>query len=121
MLDMGFGPEIRRLLEMTGMPAKTERQTLLFSATFPEEIQRMAQDILNNYLFVTVGKVGGANTDIEQRIHQVGQSDKRERLVNLLNEAGQDRTLVFVETKKGADFLATYLSQSEFPATSIHG
>ena len=88
MLDMGFGPEISRLLEMAGMPSKEERQTLLFSATFPEEIQKMAQKILNNYLFITVGKVGGANADIEQRVLNVGASDKREQLVTLLNASG---------------------------------
>jgi probable ATP-dependent RNA helicase DDX4 len=89
MLDMGFGPEIKRLLDTPGMPPKEERQTLLFSATFPEDIQRMAQDILNNYLFITVGKVGGANSDIEQRVLQVGQTEKRDKLVTILNESGE--------------------------------
>jgi probable ATP-dependent RNA helicase DDX4 len=121
MLDMGFKPDIERLLAMPGMPSKDQRQTLLFSATFPTEIQQLAGDILNDYLFITVGKVGGANSDIEQRVFQVNQMEKRDKLVSILNETGRDRTLVFVETKKGADFLATYLSQSEFPATSIHG
>ena len=89
MLDMGFGPVIQQLLATVGMPPKEERQTLLFSATFPEDIQRMAQQMLNNYLFITVGKVGGANSDIEQRVVQVGQTDKREKLVNILNESGE--------------------------------
>ena len=94
MLDMGFGPEIQRLLGMANMPSKDERQTLLFSATFPEDIQRMAQDILNNYLFITVGKVGGANSDIEQTIMQVQYDEKRETLVNILNQAGNVHTLL---------------------------
>ena len=121
MLDMGFEHEIRKLVEQLGLPGKTERQTLMFSATFPEEIQKLAADFLNDYLFCTVGRVGSANTDITQTVHEVSEFDKREKLVSILNESGSDRTLVFVETKRNADFLATFLSQSEFPTTSIHG
>lgn len=54
MLDMGFEPEIRRMIETMGMPDKTQRQTLMFSATFPAEIQLLAKDFLNDYLFLTV-------------------------------------------------------------------
>lgn len=54
MLDMGFEPEMRRLVETMGMPGKSERQTLMFSATFPQEIQLLAKDFLNDYLFLTV-------------------------------------------------------------------
>ena len=89
MLDMGFEPEIRKLVETMGMPAKTERQTLMFSATFPEEIQKLAADFLNDYLFVTVGRVGAANTDIAQSIFQVTQFEKRDKLVSILNETGE--------------------------------
>jgi probable ATP-dependent RNA helicase DDX4 len=121
MLDMGFEGDVRKMVEQMGMPGKTERQTLMFSATFPEEIQRLARDFLNNYLFVTVGRVGGANMDIDQNVYEVDQFGKRDKLVSILNETGQDRTLVFVEQKRNADFLASYLSQSEFPTTSIHG
>jgi superfamily II DNA/RNA helicase len=103
------------------MPAKTERQTLMFSATFPEEVQQLARELLNDYIFVTVGHVGGANNDIEQHVVQVDQLNKREKLVSILNEQGNQRTLVFVEQKRHADFLASFLSQSEFPTTSIHG
>ena len=92
MLDMGFEPEIRKLVETMGMPAKTERQTLMFSATFPEEIQKLAADFLNDYLFVTVGRVGAANTDITQNIFQVTQFEKRDKLVSILNETGEPVT-----------------------------
>ena len=89
MLDMGFGPEVRKIVEENGMPSKEDRQTLMFSATFPEDIQRLARDFLNNYLFVTVGRVGSANTDIKQTVHCVSQYDKREKLVEILNESGR--------------------------------
>ena len=88
MLDMGFEPEIRKLVDTMGLPPKTERQTLMFSATFPEEIQKLAGDFLNDYLFVTVGCVGGANTDIEQSVYEVQAAQKRDKLVSILNETG---------------------------------
>ncbi|XP_005113588.2 ATP-dependent RNA helicase ded1 [Aplysia californica] len=121
MLDMGFEPDIRKLVETMGMPAKTERQTLMFSATFPEEIQKLAADFLNDYLFVTVGRVGGANTDVTQNFFEVDRLQKRDSLCDILNAGGSEKTLVFVEQKRNADFLASYLCQSGFPTTSIHG
>ncbi|XP_046585574.1 probable ATP-dependent RNA helicase DDX4 isoform X6 [Haliotis rubra] len=121
MLDMGFEPCIRKLVEQLGMPPKTQRQTLMFSATFPTEIQKLAADFLNDYLFLTVGRVGGANTDVEQNFFEVDRLQKREKLCSILTESGSDKTLVFVEQKRNADFLASYLSQSGFPTTSIHG
>ncbi|XP_046312300.1 probable ATP-dependent RNA helicase DDX4 isoform X3 [Marmota monax] len=122
MLDMGFGPEMKKLISCPGMPSKEQRQTLLFSATFPEEIQRLAGEFLkSNYLFVAVGQVGGACRDVQQTILQVGQYSKREKLVEILQNIGDERTMVFVETKKKADFIATFLCQEKISTTSIHG
>ncbi|XP_063963214.1 probable ATP-dependent RNA helicase DDX4 isoform X6 [Lytechinus pictus] len=122
MVDMGFGPEIQKLIDHPHMPPKGERQTLMFSATFPPEIQEKAGMYLNDYLFLTVGRVGGAASDIEQRVLSVKQFEKREKLMEILRDQNEDdRTLVFVEMKRNADFLATLLSQSDFHATSIHG
>lgn len=121
MLDMGFEGDIRKIVETLGMPEKTERQTLMFSATFPEEIQRLAGDFLNDYLFLTVGRVGGTTSDIQQTILDVPEDQKQEKLTELLSCSGTDRTLVFVESKRRADFLASLLSQEGFPTTSIHG
>ncbi|PNI24078.1 DDX4 isoform 8, partial [Pan troglodytes] len=85
MLDMGFGPEMKKLISCPGMPSKEQRQTLMFSATFPEEIQRLAAEFLkSNYLFVAVGQVGGACRDVQQTVLQVGQFSKREKLVEIL-------------------------------------
>ena len=90
MLDMGFLPDMRKLVNDMGMPPKYERQTLMFSATFPVEIQRLARDMLNDYIFVTVGRVvGGANGDIEQRVLEVHAMSKLEQLVSILNELGR--------------------------------
>ncbi|XP_028514405.1 DEAD-box ATP-dependent RNA helicase 52A [Exaiptasia diaphana] len=121
MLDMGFEPAIRKIVETLGLPDKMNRNTLMFSATFPEEIQRLARDFLNDYLFLTVGRVGSATSDIEQNIIEVSEFEKRDKLTEILGDAGTQRTLVFVESKRGADFLAVFLSQEGFPTTSIHG
>ncbi|XP_010549900.1 PREDICTED: DEAD-box ATP-dependent RNA helicase 37 [Tarenaya hassleriana] len=128
MLDMGFEPQIRKIVEQMDMPPRGVRQTMLFSATFPREIQRLASDFLSNYIFLAVGRVGSSTDLIAQRVEFVHESDKRSHLMDLLHaqrENGiQDKqalTLVFVETKKGADSLEHWLCMNGFPATSIHG
>ncbi|KAL0338035.1 UNVERIFIED_CONTAM: DEAD-box ATP-dependent RNA helicase 52 [Sesamum calycinum] len=128
MLDMGFEPQIRKIVEQMDMPPRGERQTMLFSATFPKEIQRMASDFLSNYIFLTVGRVGSSTDLIVQRVEFVHESDKRSYLMDLLHaqrangvQGKQALTLVFVETKKGADSLEHWLCLNGFPATTIHG
>ncbi|KAI7729236.1 hypothetical protein M8C21_004723, partial [Ambrosia artemisiifolia] len=85
MLDMGFEPQIRKIVEQTDMPPRGERQTMLFSATFPREIQRLASDFLSNYIFLTVGRVGSSTDLIVQRVEFVQESDKRSHLMDLLH------------------------------------
>ena len=86
MLDMGFAPDIKKLVENYGLPDKAERQTLMFSATFPAEVQEMAREYLKeDYLFVTIGRVGGANTDITQTIHKVPKREKRDKIKEILD------------------------------------
>ncbi|XP_013855252.1 putative ATP-dependent RNA helicase DDX4 [Austrofundulus limnaeus] len=122
MLDMGFEPEMRKLVGSPGMPSKEDRQTLMFSATYPEDIQRLAADFLKtDYLFLAVGIVGGACSDVEQKFVQVSKFAKREQLLDLLKTTGLERTMVFVETKRLADFIAAFLCQENVPTTSIHG
>merc|ERR1719184_420411 len=124
MLDMGFMPDIQKCVTSANMPEKGVRQTLMFSATFPDDIQTAAQEFLNDYLFLTVGLVGGACTDVEQVFYEVAKFDKREKLEELMQDLARDpkeRTLIFVQTKRNADFLATYLSGEGLPTTSIHG
>ena len=128
MLDMGFKEDIQKIIRNRDMPRRGERKTLMFSATFPNEIQTMAQDFMENYIFLAVGQVGGACSDVTQSIIAVSQYEKREKLLEIIRENIQKspknpvKTLVFVEAKKTADFIAAYLSQSiESCATSIHG
>ncbi|KAI1240102.1 putative ATP-dependent RNA helicase DDX4, partial [Lamprotornis superbus] len=122
MLDMGFGADMKKLVSFPDMPQKDKRQTLMFSATFPEEVQRLAGEFLKtDFLFVVVGHVGGACSDVQQNILQVSQYFKRDKLIEILHSIGNERTLVFVDTKKKADFIACFLCQENIPATSIHG
>ncbi|KAL4617626.1 putative ATP-dependent RNA helicase DDX4 [Arapaima gigas] len=122
MLDMGFEPDMRRLVASPGMPSKEHRQTLMFSATYPEDIQKLAAEFLKvDYLFLTVGQVGGACSDVEQHVIMVSQYSKRDQLLEILTTTGTERTMVFVETKRKADFIATFLCQEKIPTTSIHG
>eukprot|EP01024_Parvocaulis_polyphysoides_P061230 TRINITY_DN6766_c0_g2_i1.p1 TRINITY_DN6766_c0_g2~~TRINITY_DN6766_c0_g2_i1.p1 ORF type:complete len:330 (-),score=49.51 TRINITY_DN6766_c0_g2_i1:212-1201(-) len=120
MLDMGFEPQIRQIVEKEDMPKTGQRQTLLFSATFPKEIQRLASDFLHDYVFLTVGRVGSSTDLIVQHIERVNQQDKRSILLDLV-QAVEGLTLIFVETKKGADALEHFLLQNGFASTSIHG
>merc|ERR1712025_182581 len=124
MLDMGFMPDIQRCVTSPNMPDKGTRQTLMFSATFPDDIQTAQEFLAEDYLFLTVGLVGGACSDVKQVFYEVAKFDKRSKLEELMQDAERDpkeRTLIFVQTKKNADFLATYLSGEGLPTTSIHG
>ncbi|XP_059183787.1 probable ATP-dependent RNA helicase DDX4 [Centropristis striata] len=122
MLDMGFEPDMRRLVGSPGMPAKENRQTLMFSATYPEDIQRLGADFLKtDYLFLAVGVVGGACSDVEQKFIQVTRFTKRDHLLDIVKTTGTERTMVFVATKRLADFIAASLCQEKVPTTSIHG
>ncbi|XP_060944260.1 DEAD-box helicase 3 X-linked a isoform X9 [Limanda limanda] len=135
MLDMGFEPQIRRIVEQDTMPPKGIRQTMMFSATFPKEIQILARDFLEDYIFLAVGRVGSTSENITQKVVWVEEGDKRSFLLDLLNAtvipsdevetpdkpAKAALTLVFVETKKGADALEDFLYHEGYACTSIHG
>ncbi|KAH9642496.1 hypothetical protein HF086_008906 [Spodoptera exigua] len=121
MLDMGFIPSVEKMMDHSTMVPIKERQTLMFSATFPEDIQHLAGRFLNNYLFVAVGIVGGASTDVEQIFHQVTKYEKQTTLKKLIEENDGKRILVFVETKRNADFIAAMLSEQQMLTSSIHG
>jgi len=120
MLDMGFEHQIRAIVEQEDMPDVKNRQTLMFSATFPREIQKLAGDFLSNYIFLRVGRVGSTTENITQKLEYVEERDKKSLLVDLLT-AVKGLTLVFVETKRAADALEDFLVSNGFPATSIHG
>ncbi|CAB9527963.1 dependent RNA helicase [Seminavis robusta] len=121
MLDMGFEPQIRRIVEEAGMPQGAERQTMMFSATFPSNIQRLASDFMRDYVFLTVGRVGSASKDVTQTIEYVEEQDKLETLMRFLLTIEEGLILIFVETKRSCDYVEDILCQRGFPACSIHG
>ncbi|KAJ6590563.1 ATP-dependent RNA helicase ded-1 [Mycena vulgaris] len=123
MLDMGFEPQIRRIVQGEDMPGVRERQTLMFSATFPRDIQMLAKDFLKDYVFLSVGRVGSTSENITQKIEYVEDNDKRSVLLDILasDPTSLGLTLVFVETKRMADMLSDFLMGNNLPATSIHG
>ena len=120
MLDMGFEPQIRKIVEQSGMPE--ERQSTMFSATFPKEVQHLARDFLYDYVYLTVGRVGATASQITQQLRYVEEFNKYRELKRLLEEQVEEGlTLVFVETKRKADELENSLRNEGYPATSIHG
>lgn len=121
MLDMGFEPQIRRIVECEDMPTVADRQTLMFSATFPRDIQMLARDFLKDYVFLSVGRVGSTSENITQKVEFVEDVDKRSVLLDILHTHAGGLTLIFVETKRMADSLSDFLINQNFPATSIHG
>ncbi|QQP35754.1 Uncharacterized protein FKW44_024066, partial [Caligus rogercresseyi] len=124
MLEMGFRSDIENVLNHFTIPGNKDRQTLLFSATFPAEIQVMAGEYMKDYLFLKVGLVGGACEDIDQVIHRVKDYEKMNKLLSILNENDTQKdakVVIFARKKKGVDFLASRLCLENHPATSIHG
>ena len=93
----------------------------MFSATFPREIQELAGQFLDNYVFVAVGIVGSACTDVQQIVYEVSKFEKRKKLQEILMDGNAKGTMVFVETKRNADYLASLMSETTVPTTSIHG
>ncbi|XP_027851173.2 ATP-dependent RNA helicase vasa-like [Aphis gossypii] len=123
MLDMGFKPEIERVLTHSTMTPIESRQTIMFSATFASEIQHMATTYLKpDYIFVAVGEIGGACKDVVQTVMEVTKFKKKNTLLDEIKKMENCQgTIVFVERKKVADYTAAYLSELDYPTTSIHG
>jgi len=92
----------------------------MFSATFPKEIQLLAQDFLTDYVFLAVGRVGSATENVTQKVEYVDERDKKEKLMKILPDC-EGLTLIFVETKRNADALEEFLTREDINATSIHG
>ena len=119
MLDMGFEPQIRKIVGQI----RPDRQTLLWSATWPREIQSLAADFLTNPYQVTIGSSDlKANHRIEQNFDFVSEHEKMPRLLRILEkEMDGRRIIIFCETKRGCDAVTRQLRQDGFPALSIHG
>ena len=117
MLDMGFLPDVRRILAL--LPAK--RQNLLFSATFPDEIRKLANTFQRDPARVEVARRNTPVERIAQRAHPVANERKRDLLAHLVREGDWRQVLVFCKTKRGANRLATQLGREGIQTDAIHG
>jgi ATP-dependent RNA helicase RhlE len=117
MLDMGFIRDIRKVLAV--LPPR--RQNLLFSATFSDEIRRLADGLLDNPASVQVTPRNTPTELVTQVVHMVDRERKRELLSHLINSGRIDQALVFTRTKHGANRLAQQLERDGILATAIHG
>jgi len=117
MLDMGFLPDISRILQL--LPK--ERQSLMFSATFSEEIKRLAANFLREPVLVEVAQRNSTNANVRQELVHVHESEKGAALLSLLRERDLAQVLVFVNTKIGARRLARQLQTDGINADAIHG
>jgi ATP-dependent RNA helicase RhlE len=117
MLDMGFLPDIRRILDY--LP--TDHQTLLFSATMPHEIVRLAEGVMRDPVRVQIGAGTAPASGITQTLYPVPEHLKKELLLRLLKETEVESALVFVRTKRRTERLARQLAKSGFAAAQIHG
>ncbi|MBC7733792.1 MAG: DEAD/DEAH box helicase [Bacteriovorax sp.] len=117
MLDIGFLPDLQRILSY--LP-KT-RQTLLFSATFSPEIKRLAESYLQDPLLVEVARPNATATNVEQRFFSVSNDDKRRAVLKLIKERTLTQALVFVNSKLGCARLAKSFERDGLRTTALHG
>ncbi len=117
MLDMGFIHDIRKILKL--LPP--QRQNLLFSATFSDEIKTLASGILHNPKMIQATKVNSAAESVEQTVHPVDSKNKKALLCHLIHEHKWQQVLVFTRTKHGANRLAEHLAKDGITSSAIHG
>src|SRR5579884_583032 len=117
MLDMGFAPDVRRIL--AALPAR--RQTLLFSATISPEVDALARRALDGHASVEIGRRAAPAHGVEHVVVAVDKLAKRAALARVLQAKPPGQTLVFTRTKYGADKLVTFLRREGIPAHAIHG
>jgi ATP-dependent RNA helicase RhlE len=117
MLDLGFLPDVRRILGAT----PKRRQTLLFSATMPPVIAKLAESVLHDPIKVFVTPAATTVEAVEQRVHFVSRGGKPAMLAKMLSQPEVERALVFTRTKRGADRVARGLTHDGIAASAIHG
>ncbi|HSQ73730.1 MAG TPA: DEAD/DEAH box helicase [Rubrivivax sp.] len=117
MLDIGFLPDLQRILSY--LPR--QRQTLLFSATFSPEIKRLANSYLQDPVLVEVARPNAAATNVEQRFYSVADDDKRAVVKQLLRTRGLTQALIFVNSKIGAARLARTFERDGYKTQALHG
>ena len=117
LLEMGFWPDIQWL--MNAMP--TERQTLLFSATLPPELEALATGLLNEPVRVEADPRNSVADDIEERLHLVNKSSKVPALISLLKGQAWSQVLVFISARDDADAVARKLAKAGIAVAALHG
>ncbi|XP_012259029.1 probable ATP-dependent RNA helicase DDX17 isoform X2 [Athalia rosae] len=121
MLDMGFEPQIRKIIEQI----RPDRQTLMWSATWPKEVKNLAEDFVKDYTQINVGSLQlAANHNILQIIDVCQDYEKENKLSTLLKEImaeKENKTIVFIETKRRVDEITRKMKRDGWPAVCIHG
>lgn len=117
MLDMGFINDIKKILAII----PKQRQNLLFSATFSEEIKKLSNNLLNSPVLVEVASPNTTAQSVKQIVHFVNKTDKRKLLTHLIRSNKWEQVLVFTRTKHGANRLSEQLGFDGISATAIHG
>ncbi|KAG8039468.1 hypothetical protein G9C98_008111 [Cotesia typhae] len=142
MIDMGFEPDVQKILEympVTNLKPDNEdaeneekllanyntkkkyRQTVMFTATMPPAVERLARTYLRRPAVVYIGSVGKPTERTEQIVHIMGEADKRRKLMEILHRGVEPPVIIFVNQKKGADVLARGLEKIGFNACTLHG
>jgi len=117
MLDMGFIHDIKKVLAIV----PKQKQSLLFSATFSDEIKQLADRLLNQPALIEVARRNQTNDAIAQKVHPVSRDKKKELLAHLIKSGNWHQVLVFTRMKHGANRLAEYLNDQDISAMAIHG
>nr|CAH7743711.1 unnamed protein product [Callosobruchus chinensis] len=123
MLDMGFEPQIRKIIEQI----RPDRQTLMWSATWPKEVRKLASDFLKDYITINIGSLQlSANHNILQIVDVCQEHEKEYKLNQLLNEIGNSaeagsKVIIFVETKKKVEAITRTIRRFGWPAVCMHG
>jgi ATP-dependent RNA helicase RhlE len=117
MLDMGFLPDVRKILAL--LPK--DRQNLLFSASFPEPLRKLADGMMDSPVRIDVSRRTGVADRVSQVVHPVSREGKSTLLSYLIRSRKWDRVLVFTRTKRGADRLSRHLYRDGIAAEAIHG
>lgn len=142
MIDMGFEPDVQKILDhmpVTNAKPDTDdaeneaallanfksknkyRQTVMFTATMPPAVERLARTYLRRPAVVYIGSIGRPVERVEQHVYIVKENDKRKKLVDILNQGIEPPIIIFVNQKKGADVLAKGLEKMGFNAATLHG
>ncbi len=119
MLDMGFIRDIRKILAL--LPAKGQRQNLMFSATFSDEIKQLAAGFLHDPAYVEVARRNTPAESVQQKVIPLDKDRKKDALLHLFETRGWHQVLIFTRTKHGADALSRSLEKSGIRSAALHG